>query len=115
MSEFFTLSRMNTANNLRSEVITNIAQHIEKCFKECAECGGTGLEGVRKNKGSGFVWTGGFCDNCKGSGYIGWKKSDLLFICETCEGIGKDNDWEKCPACEGAGVLDWVQHIKGCV
>ena len=116
MSGLFDIKTMKVANRLRGLVTKNIAEKVEKCFQQCETCLGTGLSGINKNRG-GFSWDGGFCEICKGSGYLGWEKSELLFLCEECEGTGKgkyvNTYGNECSFCDGEGVLDWVENIKG--
>lgn len=108
MTKEFTVSKMETANHLRDQA----TKTIENCFSECVKCDGTGLAGINKHE-TGFSWDGGFCEECKGSGYDGWEESELLFICGTCKGFGKDNHYGRCPDCKGEGVFDWIQHMMG--
>ena len=98
-------------NSSRSSInmaafIRNYANSFDAYFKQCMICNGTGLKGTHKMQSGGYSWGGEFCDECEGTGYIGWKDSELIEVCEVCKGEG-------CKRCGYKGMLDWIQMATG--
>ena len=63
-----------TASMKVNNFIRNFANSLDIYFDKCPSCNGTGLTGVTTmSDGSGFSWSGGFCEECDGVGFIGWK------------------------------------------
>lgn len=97
------------ANNIRN-FIRNYAAAIDKTFERCGACQGTGLTGTHKCR-SGYSWNGEFCPVCEGTGYVNWKNSLILAICDKCSGSGGSHE-NPCKICGGKGVLDWVAAMR---
>jgi len=93
-----------------------ISKHFLTGIRLCNSCNGTGLEGVQTNCYGDSMWDGtSYCDKCKGIGYLEWSETDEFKLCPRCFGGGfAANGYGniKCTACNGEGVLDWIQYIR---
>lgn len=94
---------------LKRKFIDDNFDKINKIF--CMECKGTGLQNVYYHSDGSKSWTGEFCENCKGLGYIFLNISDELFVkCKRCEGTGF-YDKLVCKKCKGVGLIDWLENL----
>ena len=93
-----------------------ITEHFLEGVRLCNNCNGTGLEGVHTNCYGDSSWDGtSFCDKCNGIGYLEWKETVLHKLCPVCKGGGlAANGYGniKCIACDGKGILDWIQYMR---
>lgn len=88
-----------------------IHKHFPEGLRLCNSCAGTGLDNFKIMDSGDASWDGySFCDKCKGIGYLSWKETITHKLCPKCQGGG---GYEKvCTACNGKGVLDWIQYMR---
>lgn len=105
--------KIQLADNFRKNMLREESEgklEIIKCNK-CKD----GLSGTTKLKEGGYNWTGGYCEDCKGTGIFKVKlKTEDMFLCPKCEGFGLLDFGDSCDLCKGDGFIDWVTYmIKG--
>ena len=72
-------------------------EFIKTDIKSCGHCNATGL----KDKHQMY-----FCDNCGGTGFVGYEKIEKSYTCRHCNGSG-------CDVCNYNGMVDWIIHANG--
>ena len=84
-------------------------------FEDCKSCEGTGLSGYVKLKKCGYSWGGEFCEVCKGAGKNKIKNEyeNVIFVCNSCNGLGfiDDFSYTPCKKCDGVGIIDWARKL----
>jgi len=65
---------------------------------------------MRMSKDVVGMVNGEWCPVCKGTGYVDWEKSELLAICDRCNGSG--GNMGVCLRCNGKGVVDWITAMR---
>jgi DnaJ-class molecular chaperone len=93
------------ANNIYRMLFNLDEKTLDSCnLKPCRKCLNTGLKLIGNKNWDGNT----FCDECKGTGFIGTEELNTidgkLYICRKCNGCG-------CEFCNNTGFVDWIENI----
>lgn len=98
LGDFMVSKNSNKLHSVLKDFEFYFPEEFEKTsVKRCGHCNATGI----KDKQQLF-----FCDNCGGTGYVGYEKIQKNYTCRSCNGGG-------CAMCYNTGMVDWVTHATG--